>query len=331
MEDLATMLKDLRLKAGLSQQMLADRALISVQAVSALERGYRKVPYPKTLERIAEALALPADVREMLELSARRARGERLQEHEIEPPHNLPRQLTSFVGRDDVVKEVAVLAKSAPVVSIVGTGGAGKTRSAIEVASRLLGDFPDGVWLVELAPINDPELVAHALAATLGLQESPRTPLLNTLIAYLAQKQALIVLDNCEHVIDQTRRVVGSLLRDCAKVGFLTTSREALNVTGERVYRIPPLSVPERPNCRRRKRSSTAPWRSSSIACGPPMRVSRSMPRTSDRSSRSANTSMDCLLRWNLRPRGRPCFRCSRSPIAWIASSTFSRRAANIQ
>jgi predicted ATPase/transcriptional regulator with XRE-family HTH domain len=244
-EDLAALLKELRLKAGLSQQMLAHRALISVQAVSALERGYRKVPYPKTLERIADALSLSQETRDVLERSARQARGARLQDHETQPPHNLPRQLTSFVGRDDVVKDVADLAQSAPVVSIVGTGGAGKTRSAIEVASRLLGEFPDGVWFVELAPINDAELVAHALAATLGLQESPRTPLLNTLIAYLGQKRLLIVLDNCEHVIDQTRRVVGSLLRDCAKVGFLTTSREALNVSGERVYRIPPLTVPE--------------------------------------------------------------------------------------
>ncbi len=245
-EDLAALLKDLRLKAGLSQQMLAHRALISVQAVSALERGYRKVPYPKTLERIADALSLSQEVRDLLERSARHARGARLQEHETQAPHNLPRQLTSFVGREGVVKEVVALAKSAPVVSIVGTGGAGKTRSAIEVGTRLLGEFADGVWFVELAPINDPELVAHALAATLGLQESPRTPLLNTLIAYLSQKQLLIVLDNCEHVIDQTRRVVGSLLRDCVKVGFLTTSREALNVTGERVYRIPPLSVPDK-------------------------------------------------------------------------------------
>ena len=246
MEDLAALLKDLRLKAGLSQQMLADRALISVQAVSALERGYRKVPYPKTLERIADALSLAPEARESLERLARAARGARLQDHEIERPHNLPRQLTSFVGRDDVVKEIADLAKKAPVVSIVGTGGAGKTRSSIEVASRLLDDFSDGVWFVELAPINDPELVAHALAATLGLQESPRAPLLSTLISYLAQKKLLIVLDNCEHVIDQTRRVVGSLLRDCSKVKFLTTSREALNVTGERVYRIPPLAVPEK-------------------------------------------------------------------------------------
>src|ERR1700727_889352 len=134
-DDLATLLKDLRLKAGLSQQMLAHRALISVQAVSALERGYRKVPHPKTLERISEALSLSQDVRDVLERSARNARGARLLEHDARPSHNLPRRLTSFVGRDDVVRDVVALARSAPVVSIVGTGGVGKTRCAIEVAS----------------------------------------------------------------------------------------------------------------------------------------------------------------------------------------------------
>src|SRR5579863_1579730 len=247
--ELATLLKTYRVQAGLSQQMLADKALVSVQAVSALERGYRKVPYPKTLERLCDALALPAEARAALEESARYARGQRLQEQEGPPPsHNLPRQLTSFLGRDDVVKEVTALVKSAPLVSIVGTGGVGKTRVSIEVANQLLGDFPGGVWFVELAPLADPDLVAHALGSALGVQESPRTPLLNTLLAYLANKQTLIVLDNCEHVIDQTRRVVGSLLRECPKVKFLTTSREPLNVMGERVYRLPSLAVPEGKN-----------------------------------------------------------------------------------
>jgi predicted ATPase len=228
--------------------MLADKALVSVQAVSALERGYRKVPYPKTLERLADALALPADARAALEEAANRARGLRFQEQEAAPTHNLPRQLTSFLGRDLVVREIRGLVKTAPLVSVVGTGGVGKTRVAIEVASQLLSEFPDGVWFTELAPLNDPELVAHALAGTLGVQESPRTPLLGTLIAHLSQKHALVVLDNCEHVIGQTRRVVGSLMRECSKVTFLTTSREALGVAGERVYRIPSLAVPEQRN-----------------------------------------------------------------------------------
>jgi predicted ATPase len=225
--------------------MLADRALVSVQAVSALERGYRKVPYPKTLERLADALDLPAEARAALEESARRARGLRLLEHDAALTHNLPRQLTSFLGRDEVVTEVGELLKMAPLVSIVGTGGVGKTRVAIEVARQLVTLFSDGVWFVELAPLNDPELVSHALAAALGVQESARGSLLGALIGYLSHKHLLIVLDNCEHVIDQTRRATGSVMRECSRVAFLTTSREALSITGERVYRLPSLSVPE--------------------------------------------------------------------------------------
>jgi predicted ATPase/DNA-binding XRE family transcriptional regulator len=243
--ELASLLKNFRVQAGLSQQMLADRALVSVQAVSALERGYRKVPYPKTLERLADALELPPEARAALEESARRARGLRLQEQDSVPSHNLPRKLTSFLGRDDVVAEIRQLVKSSPMVSVVGTGGAGKTRVAIEVATQLVGDFPDGVWFVELAPLNDPDLVSHALANALGLQESAKTPLLTTLLSHLSQKQVLLVLDNCEHVIDQARRVAGSILRECTKVTFLTTSREALKITGERIFRLPSLSVPE--------------------------------------------------------------------------------------
>jgi predicted ATPase len=224
--------------------MLADRALISVQAISALERGYRKLPYRKTLERIADALALPQEARAALERSARRAREERLVEQEALPVNNLPRRLTSFFGREEVIEEIGELVETAPLVSLVGTGGAGKTRTAVEVGATLLNRFPDGVWFVELAPLSDPALVAHALAATLRVPESPRRPLLETLVTYLAQKHALLIFDNCEHVIPEARAVVGALLAECPTVALLVTSREPLAVTGERAYRIPPLPVP---------------------------------------------------------------------------------------
>jgi predicted ATPase len=216
-----------------------------VQAVSALERGYRKAPYPKTIERLADALSLSAEARAALDGAARRARSSRLIEA---PPRatNLPRQLTSFVGREEVVKEIVELVETTPLVSVVGTGGAGKTRAAIEAAALMVNEFSHGVWFVELAPLNDPALVLHALATALGVQESPQRPLLDTLIAYLEQKQLLIILDNCEHVITQARRVAGSLLRECGRISLITTSREALTIAGERVYRMPPLGVPDR-------------------------------------------------------------------------------------
>jgi non-specific serine/threonine protein kinase len=133
----------------------------------------------------------------------------------------------------------------APLVSIVGTGGAGKTRVAIAVGMELLERFPDGVCFVELAPLNDASLVVYTLAAALRLQESPHRPLLTTILSYLADKRLLLILDNCEHVIGQVRRAAGSLLRDCPSVNVLITSREPLTIAGERVYRIPPLAVPD--------------------------------------------------------------------------------------
>ena len=136
--ELPALLKKFRVQAGLSQQVLAERALISAQAVSALERGFRRAPYRATLERIADALALSDEARELLERSAHRSRGPRLVERDRAPLHNLPRQLTSFLGRDAVVAEIGDFVASAPLVSIVGTGGAGKTRAAVEVGRRLL-------------------------------------------------------------------------------------------------------------------------------------------------------------------------------------------------
>ncbi|MGB8964169.1 MAG: helix-turn-helix domain-containing protein [Candidatus Cybelea sp.] len=244
--DLSSLLRRFRTQAGLSQQKLADRALISVQAVSALERGSRKVPYQYTLDRIAEALALTEEARIELELSARRARGLRLEESVKTPPQNLPLQLTSFFGRAEVVKEIVDLLAHTPLVSIVGTGGAGKTRVAVAVGTALLNSFADGVWFVDLSTINDSALVPQALAAALRVQESPNRPLLEALIAYLGRKRVLIVFDNCEHVMSGARMVVESLLRECPDATLLATSREALSVTGERAYLIPPLAVPLR-------------------------------------------------------------------------------------
>lgn len=228
------------MQAGLSQQTLADRALISVQAVSALERGYRKAPYRATLERIADALALPPEARQRLERSAKPSRGPRLPG----PAHNLPRQLTSFLGRDEVAGEMLDLLETAPLVSIIGTGGAGKTRAAIEVGTRSLSRFPQGVWFVDLSPLNDPALVPHALARALRVQESPHRTLYETLFTHLTQKRLLIILDNCEHVISEARILAEWLLRECPSVALLTTSREPLNIAGERTYQIPSLAVP---------------------------------------------------------------------------------------
>jgi len=158
--------------------------------------------------------------------------------------HNLPQQLTSLVGREQEVNEIRQLLESHRLVTLVGTGGAGKTRVAIAVGAELLERFDDGVWFVELAPISDPSLVAGAVARVLNVRESPNSPLLDTLIAYLERRRQLLILDNCEHVIDEVRRVVTAILRGSAEATVLATSRESLNVGGERVYRLPSLAVP---------------------------------------------------------------------------------------
>jgi predicted ATPase/class 3 adenylate cyclase len=158
--------------------------------------------------------------------------------------NNLPAQLTSFVGRDEVVSDVKALLKQHRLVTLVGTGGAGKTRCAVQVGAELVDGSGDGVWLAELAPISDPSLVASAIARALNLQESPNRAILDTLLAYLKRKRLLLVVDNCEHVIEGARNVVAAILRACPDVHILATSREGLNIAGEQLYRMPSLSVP---------------------------------------------------------------------------------------
>jgi predicted ATPase/class 3 adenylate cyclase len=159
-------------------------------------------------------------------------------------PNNLPRQLTSFVGRDDVMADVVALIEKYPLVTLVGTGGAGKTRCAIQIGAELLDGSGDGVWLAELAPISDSTLVPNAVAQALNLQEQPNRPALDTLVAYLKRKHLLLILDNCEHVIDEVRRLAGTVLRQCPHVRILATSREPLNIASEATYRMPSLGVP---------------------------------------------------------------------------------------
>jgi predicted ATPase/class 3 adenylate cyclase len=158
--------------------------------------------------------------------------------------NNLPPQLTSFVGRDAVVAEVKALIEQHRLVTLTGAGGAGKTRCAIQVGAELLDGSGEGVWLAELAPISDPALVAKVVAQALNVQEQPNRPILDTVLAYLKRKRLLLILDNCEHVIEEARRVVAAILHDCPEVYVLATSREPLNISAEATYRMPSLAVP---------------------------------------------------------------------------------------
>ncbi|HEY1883259.1 MAG TPA: adenylate/guanylate cyclase domain-containing protein [Candidatus Cybelea sp.] len=156
-------------------------------------------------------------------------------------PNNLPQQLTSFIGRAGIVEEVKAMLHEHRLATLVGAGGAGKTRCAIQTGAELLNRYPDGVWLVELAPISDPALVTTTIARVLGVRETRDAELLTTLLGDLEQRRLLFVLDNCEHLVDETRRVASAIIGGCAGVGILATSREQLGISGERVLRMPSL------------------------------------------------------------------------------------------
>ncbi len=160
-------------------------------------------------------------------------------------PAALPRQLTSFVGRDAEVAEVARLLREAPLVTLTGPGGVGKTRLALEVAGQAAGAWPDGIGFVDLASVADPGLVPQAVASALGLREAPGQPLLATLAGALGRRRLLLVLDNCEHLVAACAALAAALLRDCPGLRALATSREPLGVAGEAPYRVPSLAVPD--------------------------------------------------------------------------------------
>jgi predicted ATPase/class 3 adenylate cyclase len=159
-------------------------------------------------------------------------------------PNNLRRQITSFVGRDDVLADVKALVEQAQLVTLVGTGGVGKTRCAMQVAADLLDGSGDGVWFVDLAPLPAPEYVVPEIASVLGVNAQNERPLLESVLAYLKSKRTLLVIDNCEHVVREASRTIAAILQQCPQVKILATSREGLNVPGEDVYRMPSLPLP---------------------------------------------------------------------------------------
>jgi predicted ATPase/class 3 adenylate cyclase/DNA-binding winged helix-turn-helix (wHTH) protein len=158
--------------------------------------------------------------------------------------NNLPIQLTSFVGRDQELAEIRVLVDEHRLVTLTGAGGSGKTRLALQVAAEALEGFGEGTWLVELASLDDPSLVEGALASEMGVREEPGHPLLETLAYALSDRRLLLILDNCEHLLDACARLADALLRSCAQLSILATSREPLAIPGEHVYRVPSLSLP---------------------------------------------------------------------------------------
>jgi predicted ATPase len=158
--------------------------------------------------------------------------------------HNLPAELTSFIGREKEIEEIKKLIASNRIVTLTGSGGAGKTRLGLQVGTECLNQFSNGVWLAELAPVTDPTLVPQTLLSIFNLREDSHRSVLEVLIEYLRAKTLLLILDNCEHLIEACAQISEDLLHACPKLKILASSREALGIAGEVAYRVPSLNTP---------------------------------------------------------------------------------------
>ncbi len=233
--------------AGLSQEELAEKAQLSAKAIGALERGERRRPYPATLRQLAAALDLEDADRAALTAAARQSlEPTTVSVDAVVSPHfELPRYLTSLVGREREVEVVLQLLRRPDIrlLTLTGPGGIGKTRLAVEVAVESEDDFPDGIFFVDLAPLSDARQVPVAIAQVVGARESSGHDAIQNAAVALRDRRALLLLDNCEHVLDAAPNIV-ALLSACPRLTLLATSRARLRVRGEQEYRVPPLELP---------------------------------------------------------------------------------------
>ena len=161
-------------------------------------------------------------------------------------PNNLPQLVTSFIGREHELAEAKALLARSRLLTLVGAGGLGKTRLSLQVAADTLDDFPDGVWLVELAPLSDARLIAQTVATVLGVKGDPGRPLVEALVKHVRDRQLLIILDNCEHLVQACAELTTQLLRAGPGLKVLASSREHLRVQAETIYQVPALARPRR-------------------------------------------------------------------------------------
>jgi predicted ATPase/transcriptional regulator with XRE-family HTH domain len=250
----AELLRRLRAEAQMTQEELAEAAGLSPRSVSDLERGIHRTAHKDTAVLLADALGLAEPARELF-LSAARGRvpaGDVLAVVYGRPPeglarilpNNLPAQPATFIGRDRELSEVRGQVESCRLVTLTGAGGCGKTRLGLQVAAGLLGGSGDGIWLVELAAITSEDAVAPTISQALKITAEPGRAALDTLLDALAPQDMLIVLDNCEHLIDGCAKAADAIVRRCPQVHLVATSREPLGINGETIYRVPPLSLP---------------------------------------------------------------------------------------
>ena len=233
-----------RVRAGLSQEALAERAGLSVQAIGALETGKRRRPYPQTIAALATALGLSDQEAMALRAAVLKRSAEGPSPSLETRTSSLPIPSTRLVGRLRELADLRQLATGgeARLVTLTGPGGVGKTRLALELARVLEPSFADGVAFASLAPVQDPALVLSTIAEALGVQEGAGRPLAERAAQFLRDRHVLLVLDNFEHLIDAAPHVA-ELLAACPGLTVLATSRATLRLSGEHEYPVPPLTA----------------------------------------------------------------------------------------
>ncbi|HND50262.1 MAG TPA: helix-turn-helix domain-containing protein, partial [Anaerolineales bacterium] len=236
-------LRKRRRELDLTQQTLAERAGCTRITLRRVEAGTLK-PSEHLAETLLKLLGIPSQERKAW---VQFARG--IADHPTFAQFllrtNLPSLLTSFVGRKKEISEVKDALFNHRLVTLTGSGGIGKSRLSLQVAADLLTDFLDGVWFIELASLSDPNLLPQTIQNILGLIEQKNTSPLQTLQEYLKEKKILLVLDNCEHLVEACATVAHTLLSHTTSLKILASSREALGVQGEFAWRVPSLSVPD--------------------------------------------------------------------------------------